>query len=247
MPRPITITVVIPTLNEAPRIGTLLRALQEQHRGIEYSMCKTVVVDGGSSDQTRAIVQQFPDVELLESERGVSRQRNLGGRSATSDLVVFMDADCLPSPGFLIQIARSYRRLPFRVACPWFVARESIGVRVAYWFFNVLFFLGQSTLRTGSGVCLLVRREVFEQVGGFDESLHLGEDIHFLRRCGWPHRHLLVPLQTSGRRFQSEGVWKLMSFYARISPAILLGRYQMLRDVPYEAAPYQIPKRKVVE
>ena len=197
-------------------------------------MCEIIVVDGGSDDGTREVVRQFHDVKFIENERGVSRQRNVGGRNANGDLLIFMDADCLPPPLFLKQIARSYKRLPFRVACPWFVARESFGVRLSYFVFNVLFFLGQSTLRTGSGVCIIVPRKVFAHIGGFNESLHLGEDIEFLRRCGWPHRHLLVPLQTSGRRFQNEGVWKLMSFYARISPAILCGRFGKLRDVKYE-------------
>ena len=233
-----SISVVIPTLNEAARIGDLLRALQNQKRDIEYSFeysnCEIIVVDGDSDDETREIISQFPAVILLQSERGVSRQRNVGARAATGELVVFMDADCLPHPQFLSQIARSYKRLPFRVACPWFVARDTLGVRLSYLVFNLLFFAGQSTLRTGSGVCLITTKKVFAQVGGFDESLHLGEDIHFLRRCGWPHRHLIVPLQTSGRRFGSEGVWKLMSFYARISPAILLGRFESLRDVKYE-------------
>ena len=230
----LTISVVIPTLNEATRIGDLLRALQHQTADIEYSLCAIIVVDGDSEDDTRAIVRTFPNVQLIESERGVSRQRNAGGRATNGELIVFMDADCVPPPNFLRNVARSYRRLPFRVACPWFVARESFGVRLSYFVFNVLFFLGQSTLRTGSGVCIIVPRKVFAHVGGFDESLHLGEDIDFLRRCGWPHRHLLVPLQTSGRRFQTEGVWKLMGFYARISPAILLGRFGRLRDVKYE-------------
>lgn len=231
----ISISVVVPTLDEAARIGDLLRALQAQTVDNEYSKCEVIVVDGDSDDETREIVRQFSDVQLLESERGVSRQRNLGGQKATGDLIVFMDADCLPHQTFLAQVARSYRHLPFRVACPWFVARESFGVRLAYLVFNILFFLGQSTLRTGSGVCIIVPKSVFDGVGGFDESLHLGEDVHFLRRCGWPHRHLLIPLQTSGRRFQSEGAWKLMSFYARISPAILLGRFNSLRDVKYDA------------
>ena len=229
-----TISVVIPTLNEAARIGDLLRALKSQVADIEYSMCEIIVVDGDSDDETREVVRQFSDVKLIESERGVSRQRNAGGRAANGELIVFMDADCVPPPKFLKQIARSYKRFPFRVACPWFVARESFGVRLSYFVFNVLFWLGQSTLRTGSGVCIIVPRKVFAQTGGFDESLHLGEDIHFIRRCGWPHRHLLVLLETSGRRFQSEGVWKLMRFYARISPAILLGRFGSLRDVKYE-------------
>jgi len=56
-------------------------------------------------------------------------------------------------------------------------------------------------------------------------------------KCGW-HRHLLVPLETSGRRFREKGALKLVLFYARIAPLILLGRWKELQKLRYEAAPY---------
>jgi glycosyltransferase involved in cell wall biosynthesis len=232
-----SISVVIPTLREEERIGSLLRALQAQ----EYSGATEIfVVDGNSEDSTQDVVRGFAGVTLLASERGTSRQRNVGANRANGELLVFMDADCVPSPLFLAKVARSYERWPFAVACPWFVARESPAIRAVYFVFNLLFWMGQSWLRTGSGVCIVTPRRVFHQVGGFDESLHLAEDIHYIRRaarCGW-HRHLLVPLQTSGRRFQQKGVWKLIKFYARITPPLLLGRFEALKKISYEAAPY---------
>ena len=250
MPRALpTISVVIPTLREAERIGDLLHALQAQTFNIEYSKPEIIVVDGASEDETQDIVRTFPDVELIVGERGTSRQRNLGAQKATGELVIWMDADCLPDAQFLSRVARSYQRFPFAVACPWFVAHESLAIRGAYIWFNVLFFLGQSWLRTGSGVCLLAPREVWEKCGGFDESSHLGEDVQFIRRAArfGIHRHLLIPLQTSGRRFQEKGVWQLLWFYARISPSILLGRYHKLRDVKYEAAPYGKSANRVLD
>jgi glycosyltransferase involved in cell wall biosynthesis len=224
-------------LREEERVGNLLHALQAQ----EYSgAIEIIVVDGKSEDGTLEVVRRFTDVTLLSNERGTSRQRNAGAQQANGQLLVFMDADCVPGPHFLENVVSSYRRWPFAVACPWFVARESMGIRAIYLVFNLLFWLGQSWLRTGSGVCIVTPRRVFEQVGGFDENLHLAEDIHYIRRasrCGW-HRHLVVPLQTSGRRFQQKGVWNLIKFYARITPPLLLGRFESLKKITYEAAPY---------
>ncbi|HEX8234772.1 MAG TPA: glycosyltransferase [Abditibacteriaceae bacterium] len=232
-----SISVVIPTLREEERIGTLLRALQAQ----EYSgTIEIVVVDGNSEDGTQDVVRDFAGVRLLNVERGTSRQRNAGAQQADGELLLFMDADCVPAPTFIANVVRSYNRWPFAVACPWFVACESPAIRAVYFVFNLLFLLGQGWLRTGSGVCIITPRRVFHQVGGFDESLHLAEDIQYIRRaarCGW-HRHLLVPLQTSGRRFQQKGVWNLVKFYARITPPLLLGRFEALKKVSYEAAPY---------
>ncbi len=231
-----SVSVVIPTLNEARNIETLLRALEAQQFDGELQI---IVSDGNSADGTLGIVHQHPQVLAVQTERGVSHQRNAGAEKATGELIIFMDADDRPAPTFVCDVVRSYRRFPFAVACPWFVARDAgLSVRVAYWVFNLLFWLGQSTLRTGSGVCIIARREAWEKCGGFDENLHLGEDVHFLRRAspryGW-HRHLLVPLETSGRRYARDGFWKLSAFYTRIAPLIVCGLWKPLQKQQYRA------------
>ena len=228
------ISVVIPTLNEAARLPQLLAALQNQ----TYSgKLEIIVADGQSEDETAQIARQFPAVILVESERGVSRQRNAGAAIATGELLVFLDADDLPAPDFLKQIAAAYRRFPFAVACPWLVARDSgLAARLAYFGFNCGFWLGQSWLRMGSGVCLICPRRVWEKVGGFDETMHLGEDVRFLRaacpRFGL-HRHLWVPLETSGRRYQKDGALRLSLFYLKITPFLLLGLWKPLQKLEY--------------
>lgn len=233
-----SISVLIPTLNEAARLPLLLQKLAEQTcQPLEILVC-----DGGSTDQTAQIARDFPGVTLLESERGTSRQRNLGAQNASGELLVFLDADNVPPARFLEQIAQSYLKFPFAIACPWFVARDAgKWVRVIYVGFNLGFWLSQSTLRTGSGVCLICPRTAFLACGGFDAEMHLGEDIHLIRRLcpryGF-HRHLLIPIETSGRRFQFDGPLRLLWFYALISPLILLGLWQPLQKMGYQAAPY---------
>lgn len=232
-----TISIVIPTLDEAANITRLLDALAAQ----SFAPHQVIVCDGGSSDATRELVRvRSNSTVLVEGERGTARQRNAGAALASGELLIFLDADNAPSLRFCQSIARSYRKIPFAVACPWFVARDSAAIYLCYWWFNVLFFLGQSWLRTGSGVCLIVPRAIWEKTGGFREDLHLGEDVEFLRRCArlGLHRHLLVPLETSGRRFAHEGIARLMWFYARISPLVLLGRWEKLKEISYRAAPY---------
>lgn len=243
-----TISIVIPTLREAGNIGPLLQSLLAQSQ----APLEIIVADGGSDDGTleiaRGIASEHRQVQtqvlVLACERGTSLQRNEGARGARGELLVFMDADDRAPLDFLLKVARSYRRLRFAVACPWFTVRErQWSIRTAYLGFNVLFFIGQGWLRMGSGVCIIVRREVFEQVGGFDESLHLGEDIHLIRRASrlGLHRHLLIGLQTSGRRYQAQGFWGLSLFYLKITPLLVLGLWKYLRRVPYQAAPYQPP------
>ncbi len=229
-----SISVIIPTLNEAARLPLLLEKLAAQ----TASPLEILVCDGDSSDQTARIARDFPGATLLECSRGTSKQRNAGARAARGELLVFLDADDAPNPEFLEKIGQSYARLPFAIACPWFVAIDgNFAGKFCYFLFNLGFFLGQSTLRMGSGVCLICPREKFLQVGGFDENLHLGEDIHLIRRLcprHGLHRHLLIPLGTSARRFERVGAWKLMWFYARITPLLVLGLWKWLQKQPYE-------------
>jgi len=232
-----TLSVVIPTLNEAARIGGLLDALANQ-----TLTAQIIVVDGGSDDDTVRIVRERAGVILIESPRGVSRQRNAGARASSGELLVFLDADDVPPPRFLESVARAYRKLPFAVACPWLQAHEGSALTKAIYFgFNLGFWLGQSSLRMGSGVCLIAPRTAFQSCGGFDENLHLGEDVNLIRklcpRYGL-HRHLLVPLGTSGRRFEHDGAAKLLWFYARITPLLILGLWRPLQKLEYRAAPY---------
>lgn len=231
----LSISVIVPTLNESARIASLVASLHAQ----DYDgPLEILVVDGGSEDDT-IVTARDAGARVLAYERGVSKQRNKGGREATGELLIFMDADDLPRRDFVRRVTKSYARLPFAVACPWFVARDAgFGARLSYWAFNVLFYGGQSWLRMGSGVCLITPRRVFQALNGFDEALHLGEDIHYLRRAAprfGLHRHLLVGLETSGRRFSHEGAARLMLFYARITPLLLFGCWRQLQRVPYRA------------
>ncbi len=243
----LSISVIIPTLNEAQRLPVLLEKLGAQ----TLTPREIIVCDGDSNDQTAQIARDFARnltrnsvrVTLLQCERGTSRQRNAGARAAEGELLVFLDADDAPEPRFLAKIARSYRNLPFAIACPWFVALDGgFSGTFCYFLFNIGFFLGQSTLRMGSGVCLICPREKFLACGGFEETLHLGEDIQLIRklcpRFGL-HRHLMVPLGTSARRFEHLGAWKLMVFYARITPLLVFGWWKPLQKTKYQAAPYQ--------
>ena len=232
-----TLSVIIPTLNEATRIGDLLSALAAQTLNAQI-----IVADGQSDDETARVVGEFADVELLNCARGVSLQRNAGARAATGELLIFLDADDVPPPRFLENVARSYRRLPFAVACPWLGAHDgNLITKTIYFSFNIGFWLGQSTLRLGSGVCLIAPRAAFQSCGGFDETLHLGEDVQLIRklcpRYGL-HRQLLVPLATSGRRFEQRGAARLLWFYACITPLLVLGLWRPLQKIGYEAAPY---------
>jgi glycosyltransferase involved in cell wall biosynthesis len=110
------LSVVIPAYNAAAGLRTCLRSLESQALAPddEYDV---VVVDDGSADETRVVVESsawgFPlhYLHLPRTETsGRSRARNAGIRAATGDVIVMVDADEIASPRFLAQHALLHRR-----------------------------------------------------------------------------------------------------------------------------------------
>ena len=83
-----TLSIVMPVLNEAAGIEDTLRALADYRaRGVEV-----IVVDGGSSDDTVARAEPFAD-HVIESPRGRANQMNAGAAVAKGDVLLFLHAD----------------------------------------------------------------------------------------------------------------------------------------------------------
>ena len=83
------LSVIVPTLNEERHVGALLSDVAAQTREPD----EVLVVDAGSTDGTVRVVRCFPSVKLLAGTPPVACGRNLGGRSATGDVLIFLDAD----------------------------------------------------------------------------------------------------------------------------------------------------------
>ena len=100
------ISVVIPAYNEAASIGPCLASLLRQTwRDVEL-----IVVDDGSTDATRDIAGRYPVQLLAADHRGPAAARNLGARTASGEILVFVDADMHFDPAFLERLTEPIRR-----------------------------------------------------------------------------------------------------------------------------------------
>src|SRR5256885_1302057 len=93
------ISVIIPTLNEEVNLPVTLRQLTD-HPDVEL-----IVVDGGSTDRTIDIAQQFTPYVFCTLP-GRAKQMNVGARHATGDILLFLHADTFLLPGALDEIQR---------------------------------------------------------------------------------------------------------------------------------------------
>ena len=87
MHRPVRLSIIIPTLNEAERLPRALASAQR------LPDAEIIVVDGGSHDGTPDVAAEF-DCRVLMSERGRAVQMNAGAAIASGDVLLFLHADC---------------------------------------------------------------------------------------------------------------------------------------------------------
>jgi glycosyltransferase involved in cell wall biosynthesis len=209
------ISIIIPTLNEEKYLPALLDSLKYIQSPIDI-----IVVDGSSVDRTVHIVEEykkhFRDTSSLRllsaTKRNIGYQRNLGAAAARHDVFVFCDADMLaPHHEVFSTYISNFVHNNYVVACPTLVPIEP-GIRIAL-AHTVLVGAQRILASVGrpffGGAGLTTTREVFERIGGFDASIHLGEDVDYSMRAskhGLFH-HSSVRWSVSARRFIKYGYW----------------------------------------
>lgn len=224
-----TISVIVPTLNEAGGIAETLR------RARQPGVREVIVVDGGSTDHTRALAQELADV-VGSAPRGRARQMNAGAQRAAGEILLFLHADTLVPAGFATAVTAACRR-PGVVGGRFDVqlSPSSPLLRLTANLINRRSRL--SRIATGDQA-IFVRREVFERLGGYAD-IPLMEDVELsrrLKRAG----HIACLRQrvtTSARRWQTHGVintillmWTLRALYwLGVSPARLRRLYDETR------------------
>jgi glycosyltransferase involved in cell wall biosynthesis len=227
-----TFSVIIPTLNEERHVGALLSDVASQTRMPD----EVLVVDAGSVDGTAAVARQFTFVKLLEGKPPVACGRNLGGRSASGDVLVFLDADTRLPARFLGSFLTEFERRRLDVACPLYVPyRSTLAIEGFHTLFNLLTRAFQRTLPSGAGHCIVVRSAVFRESRGFDPGLKF-DDIELIRRLAKGRRFGIVEerVVVSDRRYKEEGTPRMILRYALMALIFALGKFAWADRIEYE-------------
>lgn len=212
-----SLSLIVPTLNEAEGIIETLQALQPlRERGGEV-----IVVDGGSSDHTPLLARRWAD-QVLRSSRGRALQMNAGAAAARGEILCFLHADTrLPenADGLIIDgLARSRRSWGrFDVRIEGRHPMLKVIARMMNWRSRL------TGIATGDQA-IFITRSLFEAAGHFPE-IPLMEDIALSRQLKIYGRPLCIAhrLTTSGRRWEQQGLWRTMLLMWRLRLAYRLG------------------------
>ena len=228
------ISVIIPALNEEKSLPQTLASLSAS--GIN----EVIVVDGGSTDNTISITENFcasaPNARLVTAPAGRPSQMNAGAKASHGDILLFLHADTrLPADAQpLIESVLTDQKVVGGRFDVCFDSRSAWGTMVST-FMNWRSRL--SHIATGDQA-IFVRRHIFEQLGGFAE-IPLMEDIEFSRRLKRAGSTVALhqTVITSFRRWEQQGpmrtillMWTLRFLYwAGVNPHRLKDFYTTIR------------------
>jgi glycosyltransferase involved in cell wall biosynthesis len=189
-PRP-RFSIIVPAHNEETLLPRGLDAIAAAitRRGLPAEI---VVVANRCTDRTEAIADAAGAVVVRDEQRNIAATRNAGVAASTGEIVVTIDADTVMHPDALAEVDRLVTTgRHVGGGCRLVLERNSLGLAV-----SKLVMCSVMTLMRSGAVMFWCRREDFDAIGGFDESLLIAEDLDFARRL---RRHG----RTTNRRFRN--------------------------------------------
>ncbi len=212
----ITISVIIPTLDEEANLARLLPGLRDGG-GVEI-----IVADGGSRDGTRAVARAN-GAAVITAERGRGNQLAAGAEQATGDVLLFLHADSVLDGDGLAALAARMAAAPeavggnFRVV---FDGETRFSRRLTRFY---AWMRGRGLYYGDSGI--FARRDVYDTIGGMG-PMALMEDYDFVRRLedAGPTLNIAEPaIITSSRRFEGRASHRIVWGWLKIHALYYLG------------------------
>jgi rSAM/selenodomain-associated transferase 2 len=237
-----SISIIIPVLNEALYIGKLLEHLLANVSS-KY-ITEIIVVDGGSTDDTAGIVNTFsnihesytkhalhfidasiskkgtftsqqikPTITILNSKKGRAKQMNLGAKHAQSDVLYFLHADSLP-PKYFDQLIIDEIQKGNQAGC------FRMQFKSNHWWLKIAGWFTQFNWRPcrGCDQSQFISKKLFESIGCFDERYTIYEDNILINKLYEKKEYVVInkKLYTSARLYNKYGVFKLQYLYFNI-------------------------------
>ena len=201
------LSIIIPVYNESENLPVLLEHLL--HSAKAPDLMEILVVDGGSTDDTRALGEKFKaanrvNIQLLQSEKGRAKQMNTGARTARGSILYFLHADSFPPKHF-----DQYIRDEVENGNPAGCFRMQFDSK--HWWLRLASYLTKFSWRASRGgdQSQFITHELFDEIGGYDENYIIYEDNILINELYARNKFVVIqqPLRSSARMYEKYGVW----------------------------------------
>jgi GT2 family glycosyltransferase len=185
-------SVIIPARNAGRTIGECVLATLSQ--SVPRNLYEVIVVDDGSEDQTAVIARRCGVRVISQPPLSLAAARNTGARAARGDILVFVDADCVPKLDWLAQMVAPFAdRQVAGVKGAYLTNQEGLLPRLiqAEWEDTYRRLQETETIDLVDGYSAAYRRDLFLDAGGFDASFALAADVELSCRLTKAGRKLV--------------------------------------------------------
>ena len=176
---PLDYSIIIPAYNETAELPSTLSSIRRAMEAVSLEG-ECIVVDNNSTDSTTAVAQSHgADLVVQEPINQIARARNSGAAKASGRFLIFIDADTRIQPELLVEALHRLEET------------HCVGGGSVIKFESEVSALGRIGIglwehisrftRIAAGSFIFCRREAFEAVGGYDESLYASEEVRFSR------------------------------------------------------------------
>jgi len=200
------LSIIIPTLNEENYLPILLDSIRNQG----FKDLEIIIADAGSKDKTIEIAKGF-GCKIIKGGLP-ARGRNEGAKVARGNLFLFLDADTILPEDFFEKALKEFKERNLDIASFCLEAKTKSKFKKFLFdaFYNLPILILEKILAHGAQA-ILVKKEIFEKVGGFDEEIKFAEDHSFMRKAKKFGKFGIlrtVRVFSSLRRFEREGFIK---------------------------------------
>jgi glycosyltransferase involved in cell wall biosynthesis len=214
-------SIIIPTLNEEKLLPKLLEQLTQKEIKEKYEL-EIIVSDSGSKDRTISIAESY-NCKVIKFQNGdicnIAFGRYIGAKNSSGKILVFLNADIIidnPIKMFSVIEGKFNQSNFVGMTCPIkvFPDSEKMVDKLFSYFMNhyvqLLNLLGIGMMR---GECQIIKRSVYDEVGGYNFNLYAGEDFELSTRIRKNGKILFSKdfvIYESPRRYHTWGYLKII-------------------------------------
>ncbi|MDP3724836.1 MAG: glycosyltransferase [Nanoarchaeota archaeon] len=220
------LSIIIPALNEAKYIEASIQALLNQ--SVPRKNFEIIVVDNGSKDKTKEVSKKAgADKVVTEKQKGTNIARQRGVEESEGNILVFLDADCVPPPDWLQKIEKLLKQEDVAaVSGPYDYGFKGVKLLLEKFYEYVLMVHLDTTFyilfgrRAGQimGGNFAAPRKTIEKIGGLPPLTFDGDDsttaMMIARNVGKVLFTTQLEVKSSPRRFEKRGLLKVTARYA---------------------------------
>ena len=227
------LSIIIPTYNEEEYLPVLLESIKKQN----FTDYEVIIADANSEDRTCEIAEEYGCIIVEGGMPGVGR--NNGAKVAKGDYLLFLDSDLELTEDYLRDVIYEFQMERLGIAITQMKPlSEKSEDRLLHNLANY-FMIGVERIKPHGAGCygIIVKRELHEKCGGFDEELTFGEDSDYIKRLGKVERFKVLRMAKIGvstRRLEEEGIETLIQQYGKSTLNDFIGKKTDAEELNYD-------------